>query len=229
MREIRRRPFRVPDGVDRVISVRPRWVGAQGDLAASYMVVRVWYDGRVEDVAGPLHLAQALERARETAGLERTVYMRAPDDGTARPTAALFGEVSGIRPGQIFHRRIDLNKAGLVRNLQQGIDFCAEGALAIVFAGGYVDDEWSDDPWYTGEGGQDAPGGRQVLDQEMVRGNRGLMRNLREGLPVRVVRKVVRPDGDYDFVYEGLFHVVDHMDSPGRDGPKVYRFKLRRL
>jgi len=193
------------------------------------MVVRVWYDGRVEDVAGPLQRAGALERARETAGLERTVYMRAPDDGSVRSTSPLFGEVPGVRPGQTFHRRIDLNKAGLVRNLQQGIDFCAEGALAIVFAGGYVDDEWSDDPWYTGEGGQDAPGGRQVLDQEMVRGNRGLMRNLREGLPVRVVRKVVRPDGDYDFVYEGLFHVVDHMYSPGRDGPKVYRFKLRRL
>ena len=116
-----------------------------------------------------------------------------------------------------------------MRNLQQGIDFCAEGALAIVFAGGYIDDEWSDDPWYTGEGGQDVPGGHQVLDQELVRGNGGLMRNLREGLPVRVVRKVLRPDGDYGFVYEGLFHVVDHTYSPGRDGPKVFRFKLRRL
>ena len=227
MSELRRRQFRVPEGVDRVISVRPRWVGTQGDLAPSYMVVRVWYDGRVEDVGGPSHLTEALELARETAGLEHTVYMRAPDDGVPRSTR-FFGEVPGVRPGQIFHRRIDVKKAGLVRNLQQGIDFSAEGALAIVFAGGYTDDEWSDDPWYTGEGGQDVPGGRQVLDQEMVRGNRALMRNLREGLPVRVVRKVVRPDGDYDFLYEGLFHVVDHMYIPGRDGPKVYRFKLRR-
>lgn len=201
----------------------------QGGLSASYMVVRVWYDGRVEDLAGPLHLVEALDLARETAGLERTVYIRAPDDGSGRPTGPLFGEVPGTSPGQKFHRRVDLKKAGLMRNLQQGIDFCAEGALAIVFAGGYVDDEWSDDPWYTGEGGQDVPGGRQVLDQEMVRGNRGLTRNLREGLPVRVVRKVARSDGDYDFVYEGLFHVVDHMYSPGRNGPKVHRFKLRRL
>ena len=71
-------------------------------------------------------------------------------------------------------------------------------------------------------------GGRQIRDQELVRGNLALMRNLRTGLPVRVIRKVVGQDGDYDFVYEGLFHVVDHMFSPGRDGPKVYRFRLRR-
>jgi SAD/SRA domain len=117
----------------------------------------------------------------------------------------------------------------MFRGPRQGIDFTSEGALAIVFSGGYVDDEWSDDdPWYTGQGGQDPISGRQVRDQELVLGNLALMRNLRTGLPVRVIRKVVRPDGDYDFMYEGLFHVVDHMFSPGRDGPKVYRFSLRR-
>jgi len=117
----------------------------------------------------------------------------------------------------------------MFRSLQQGIDFTSEGAVAIVFSGRYVDDEWSeDDPWYTGEGGQDVVGGRHIKDQELVRGNLALMRNLRSGLPVRVIRKVARQNGDYDFKYEGLFHVVDQMFSPGRHGPKVYRFRLRR-
>jgi hypothetical protein len=226
---MRRNHFRIPEGVDRVISVRPRWIGTQGELGVGYMVVRIWHDGRVEDVVGPLPNLEALNQARDTAGLERTVYMRAPDESAEGSGAPLFGHVPGVTIGQTFHRRVDLQRAGIFRSLQQGIDFSSEGALAVVFSGGYVDDEWSDEgPWYTGEGGQDVIGGRQVRDQELVRGNMALMRNLRSGLPVRVIRKIFHANGDYDFAYEGLFHVVDHMYSPGRDGPKVYRFKLRR-
>jgi len=225
----RRHSFRIPEGVDRVVSVRPHWMGAQGELGAGYMVVRIWYDGRVEEMAGPVSRADALTRASKAAAAERTVVMRAPDDASLRGEAPLFGDVPGVALGKSFHRRVDLQRAGMFRSPQQGIDFTSEGALAIVFSGGYVDDEWSDDdPWYTGQGGQDMMGGRQIRDQELVRGNLALMRNLRTGLPVRVIRKVVRQDGDYDFVYEGLFHVVDQMFSPGREGPKVYRFRLRR-
>jgi len=194
------------------------------------MVVRIWYDGRVEEMAGPLSRSGALTEAGKAAAAEHTVVMRAPDEESLRGEAPLFGEVPGVAPGRAFHRRVDLQRAGVFRSPQQGIDFTSGGALAIVFSGGYVDDAWSDDdPWYTGQGGQDAIGGRQIHDQELVRGNLALMRNLRTGLPVRVIRKVVRRDGDYDFVYEGLFHVVDQMFSPGRDGPKVYRFRLRRV
>ena len=229
MTEIRRNHFRMPDGVDRVISVRPRWSGGQAEMTPGYMVIRIWHHGGVEDVAGPLPRANALERARVAATSEHTVYMRAPDDYDAIPNGLLFGEVPGVLPGHRFRRRRDLRDKGVVRVLQQGIDYCSEGALAIVFSGGYSDDVWSeDDPWYTGEGGQDAPGGRQIQDQELNRGNRALMQNLREGLPVRVVRKVRRPDRNYEFVYEGLFHVVDVMYGPGREGAKVYRFQLRR-
>jgi hypothetical protein len=229
MSELRRNHFRIPDGVDRVISVRPRWGGHQAGMAAGYMVVRIWHDGSVEDLAGPVSRDEALELARSLAAAESTVYMRAPDDYDAPTLGPLFGEVPGVAPGDRFHRRKDLRENGVLRVLQQGIDYCSEGALAVVFSGGYADDAWSEeDPWYTGEGGQDAPGGKQVEDQELVRGNRALMRNLREGLPVRVVRKLARPDGGHEFVYEGLFHVVDFIYGPGRDGPKVYRFQLRR-
>ena len=204
-------------------------MGAQGQLGAGYMVVRIWYDGRVEEIAGPVGRADVLTRASKAVAAERTVVMRAPDDESLRGAVPLFGDVPGVAPGKSFHRRVDLQKAGMFRSPQQGIDFTSEGALAIVFSGGYVNDEWSNnDHWYTGQGGHDMMGGRQIRDQELVRGNLALTRNLRTGLPVRVIRKVTRQDGDYDFVYEGLFHVVDHMFSPGREGPKVYRFRLRR-
>ncbi|MBO0706718.1 MAG: YDG/SRA domain-containing protein [Candidatus Dormibacteraeota bacterium] len=228
MPEIRRNRFRIPNGVDRVISVRPRWVAAGQRMAAGHMVIRIWHDGTVEDLAGPMSRAEALDSARAFAEAESTVYLRAPDDHEPVAPGALFGEPSDVVPGDRFRRRTDLRQKGVVRVLQQGIDYSREGAVAVVFSGGYADDAWSEeDPWYTGEGGQDASG-RQVRDQELVRGNRALMRNLRDGLPVRVTRRVLRPDGDHEFVYEGLFHVVDFSYSPGRDGPKVYRFQLRR-
>lgn len=229
MANLRRNAFRIPEGVDRVLSVRPRWLGSQELLQAGYMVVRIWHDGRVEDVAGPTDRPAALALARTQARIERTVYLRAPDDIPLDQAGTVFGDVPGIAPGSRFRRRNDLRRVGLHRRTWQGIDWTSEGALAIVFSGGYADDEWSeDDPWYTGQGGQDEPRGRQVRDQELVDGNLALERSYRSGLPVRVIRRV--PVGnDYEYVYEGLYHVVDRHYGPGRDGPKVYRFRLRRV
>ncbi len=228
MPELHRNPFRIPEGVDRVLSVRPRWVGGQDLLQAAYMVVRIWHDGRVEDVAGPTDRRAALELARTQARVERTVYLRAPDDVAVDLPGAVLGNVPGARPGSRLHRRDDLRRAGLHRRTQQGIDWTSEGALAVVFSGGYADDEWSEeDPWYTGEGGQDAPRGRQVRDQELTRGNLALERSYRAGLPVRVIRRISSGE-DYEYRYEGLYHVVDRRYVPGRDGPRVYRFQLRR-
>jgi hypothetical protein len=228
MPELRRNPFRIPEGVDRVLSVRPRWLGGQDHLQAGYMVVRIWHDGRVEDVAGPTDRQAALALARTQARIEHTVYLRAPDDVPVDQPGPVFGTVPGILPGHRFHRREDLRLAGLHRRTQQGIDWTPEGALAVVFSGGYADDEWSeDDPWYTGEGGQDAPRGRQVRDQELMRGNLALERSYRAGLPVRVIRRIPTGEG-YEYLYEGLYHVVDRHFGPSRDGPSVYRFRLRR-
>lgn len=228
MAELRRNPFRIPEGVDRVLSVRPRWLAHEQQPRAGYMVVRIWHDGRIEDVDGPTDRQSALSLARSLARSERTVYLRAPDDVPLDQPGPVFGEVPGVAPGSRFHRREDLRRAGLHRRTQQGIDWTSEGALAVVFSGGYVDDEWSeDDPWYTGEGGQDAPRGRQVRDQELTGGNLALERSYRAGLPVRVIRRV--PAGnDYEYVYEGTYHVVDRVFVASRDGPKVYRFRLRR-
>jgi hypothetical protein len=225
---LERNAFRIPRGVDHVISVRPRWIVGQPGAVAGYVVIRIWHDGQVEDIVGNLDRAAALLKASEVAQHEGTVYLRAPDDVSRDLPGPLFGDVAGVSVGQRFKRREDLRAAGLHRRVQGGIDWTSEGALAIVFAGGYADDEWSDaDPWYTGMGGQDRPGGRQVEDQTATLGNRALLRNLRDGLPVRVIRRV-ESGIDYAYQYEGLFHVVDHTYAPSKDGPRVYRFQLRR-
>ncbi len=193
-----------------------------------YAVLRIWFDGHVDDLGEATDRKSALTRATEVAASEQTVYMRAPDDVPQQglPTQK-FGDVPGISSGRSFRRRSDLQAAGLHRGSQGGIDWCSEGGLAIVFAGGYVDDHWSDDAsWYTGMGGQDTRG-RQVRDQEPTLGNRALLTNLREGLPVRVIRKVAKGD-DFEYLYEGVYHVVDYTYQPGRDGPKVFRFQLHR-
>ena len=225
---LERNAFRIPRGVDHVISVRPRW-NADQPRTASYVVVRIWHDGNVEDIVGNLDRAAALVRANEIANTEGTVYLRAPDDVPSEGADPLFGEVTGTYQGQRFKRREDLRAAGLHRRTQGGIDWTSEGALAIVFAGGYAEDSWSEtDPWYTGMGGQDRPGGRQVEDQVPTHGNRALLRNLRDGLPVRVIRRV-GTGADYAYQYEGLYHVVDHTFGPSKDGPRVFRFQLRQL
>ena len=218
----------MPHAVDHVISVRPRWSGGREGGTMRYAVLRIWYDGHVDDMGEATDRVSALSRATEIAAREQTVYMRAPDDVPQRGVPArMFGPLLGVHPAQRFRRRSDLQAAGLHRSSQGGIDWCSEGALAIVFAGGYVDDHWSEtDPWYTGMGGQDTRG-RQVRDQEPTLGNRALLTNLREGLPLRVIRKVEAGD-DFEYLYEGVYHVVDYTYQPGRDGPKVFRYQLRR-
>ena len=138
-----------------------------------------------------------------------------------------FGEVPGILVGQRFHRRDDLRKAAVHLQPGRGIDATKEGARAVVFSGGYVDDVWnSDEAWYTGEGGQDRRG-RQVHDQELAGGNLALQRSLEMGKPVRVIRQIAKGD-DFEYVYEGLYRVAESRFESGRDGPRVYRFLLRR-
>src|SRR5260221_3172331 len=157
----------MPRGVDHVISVRPRWSGGHGDGSMRYAVLRIWFDGHVDDLGEATDRKAALTRANEVAASEQTVYMRAPDDVSQQGLSTqTFGDVPGLSAGRSFRRRSDIQAAGLHRSSQGGIDWCSEGALAIVFAGGYVDDHWSEvAPWYTGMGGQDTRGS-QVRERE---------------------------------------------------------------
>jgi len=147
--------------------------------------------------------------------------------------ARFFGEIDNIKPGALFPNRKALHAAGIHKQLQAGISGSqAEGADSIVLSGGYVDDEdYGDEIIYTGEGGRDEKTGRQIKDQALVRGNKALALSFQNNLPVRVIRgaqhsSLLSPTTGYR--YDGLYLVTHYWSETGRDGFKVWRFKLER-
>jgi putative restriction endonuclease len=141
-----------------------------------------------------------------------------------------YGEIPGFPPGSQFTNRERLHAARVHRPLQAGISGGADGADSIVVSGGYVDDQdLGIEIVYTGHGGNDPATKRQVADQELVRGNAGLARSELEGFLVRVIRGA---GGDplysphSGFRYDGLFRVVDHWHDRGKDGYRIWRFRL---
>jgi hypothetical protein len=99
-----------------------------------------------------------------------------------------FGEIPGVREGDVFADRIALSEAGVHRPRQEGISGGAtSGADSIVVSGGYPDDEdYRDRIIYTGHGGNDSNTGHQVADQELHRGDRGLAVSARSSAPLRL-------------------------------------------
>lgn len=145
-----------------------------------------------------------------------------------------FGEIENFPPGSTFANRRDLSKAGVHRPTQAGI--CGDGrtgAESIVVSGGYVDDEdFGHTIIYTGQGGNDPASGRQVADQELLRGNLALAFSCDQQIPVRLIRG---SGGDPSFSptsgyrYDGLFTVNRYWPDKGRDGFKIWRYELREL
>jgi putative restriction endonuclease len=84
---------------------------------------------------------------------------------------------------------------------------------------------------YTGEGGRDPNSGRQVADQQLVLGNKALAENHLNGIPIRVHRGKAHfpnmPEG-FLYRYDGLYRVASYWQEPGRDGFKIWRFRLER-
>jgi putative restriction endonuclease len=76
---------------------------------------------------------------------------------------------------------------------------------------------------YTGHGGRDPNSGRQIANQKLTRGNLALAKNVANGIPVRVIRKV---DGTYR--YDGLYRVERYWPAKGKLGYVVYRYRLVR-
>jgi len=145
-----------------------------------------------------------------------------------------FGHVPGFPPGSTFEDRVELSKSGVHRPPQHGI--CgtgARGAESIVVSGGYPDDEDSGSHiLYTGAGGRDPSSKRQVRPQKLTAQNLSLVTSMRLGLPVRVIRGAHpevfnRPDSGYR--YDGLYRVADYWPDEGRDGFRIWRFRLERL
>ncbi|WP_080677987.1 YDG/SRA domain-containing protein [Salinispora pacifica] len=142
----------------------------------------------------------------------------------------IYGEIPGYSPGSTFRNRDDLRASGVHRPNQAGICGGSDGAESIVVSGGYVDDEdYGTEIIYTGQGGNDPTTKRQTADQQLTRGNLGLARSQIDGNPVRVVRGAA---GDpvhspkAGLRYDGLFRVVDHWLDTGKDGFKIWRYRL---
>lgn len=141
-----------------------------------------------------------------------------------------YGEIPGYPPGSVFANRTELTKSQVHRPNQGGIWGGADGAESIVVSGGYVDDEdYGNEIVYTGQGGNDPRTKRQVADQKFEKGNLGLARSQLDGNPIRVVRgakgdRTYSPPSGYR--YDGLFRVVDHWSATGKDGYKIWRYRL---
>ena len=140
-----------------------------------------------------------------------------------------FGEIVGISVGQVFKDRDALSKARVHGPTMSGIwGRESEGACSIVLSGGYEDD--IDDLnyiLYTGQGGQDKPGGKQVANQEFVRGNKGLVLSNKYNLPVRVIRGHQIPNGPNEgYRYDGLYYVNRYERIKGKSGFYICRFHL---
>jgi putative restriction endonuclease len=109
-----------------------------------------------------------------------------------------------------------------------GIWGAQEGAYSIVLSGGYEDD--IDDLnyiLYTGQGGQDASGGKQIADQEFTKGNKGLQLSHQYRLPVRVIRGHQVSNGpESGYRYDGLYYVENYERVIGKRGFYICRFHL---
>lgn len=142
----------------------------------------------------------------------------------------MIGEIPGVSVEQNFSSRRELHDANVHRGLMRGI---APRGYSIVLSGGYVDDEDNGDMIiYTGEGGRDQGTGRQVADQALNGGNLALANNHREGIPVRVTRgsRLYSPYAPNNgFRYDGLYRIDDCWHDTGRDGYRIWRYRLTRL
>ena len=132
-------------------------------------------------------------------------------------------------PGSMFQNRQELSEARIHGPIQAGIwNDGSEYAVSIVVSGGYVDDEDRvSSLLYTGQGGRDAGTGRQVTDQELKRGNRGLFNSMKLKYPVRVIRGYQVTHGpSKGYRYDGLFIVKRAIVEHSIDGPLIWRFEL---
>lgn len=140
----------------------------------------------------------------------------------------MFGHIPGVIPGQIFPDRKALRVAGIHAPLMAGIWGAQDGAYSIVLSDGYEDDiDELDYILYTGQGGQDVPGGKQVNHQEFTKGNRGLQLSCEYNLPVRVTRGHQTLNGPTSgYRYDGLYTVQKYERIIGKRGFYICRFHL---
>ena len=150
-----------------------------------------------------------------------------------------FGSIPNHQVGSLFTNRTTLSRSGIHRPMQAGISGSkTDGADSIVLDRGYVDDEdYGSFIIYTGQGGQSNIGrrfiGNQLRDQEITNNyNWALRISCEVKLPVRVTRgphsePEWSPSSGYR--YDGLYLVVSFWQEIGRDGYRIWRYRLERI
>ena len=140
-----------------------------------------------------------------------------------------FGHFNEFPVGTTFKGRKLLKQLGLHFHIQNGISYTVDDAAdAIVLSGGYIDDEdRGDSIVYTGMGGRSADGRCQIQDQTFTKGNRALVINHEQNIPVRVFSHVQGTSSDY--LYRGLYEVSRCWSMRGQDSFKICRYQLSKI
>jgi putative restriction endonuclease len=144
-----------------------------------------------------------------------------------------FGDIAGVKEGDIFPDRPALRAAEVHLQTQAGIDGNSrQGVSSIILNGGYIDDfDSGDEIVYTGHGGN--KDGKQVADQSWdSSGNKGLIISELHGNPVRVTRgfkhkSPFSPTKGYQ--YSGLYMVTEHFEEIGKHGYLICRYRLEKI
>mmetsp|Transcript_8053 Transcript_8053/g.23879 ORF Transcript_8053/g.23879 Transcript_8053/m.23879 type:complete len:1721 (-) Transcript_8053:2384-7546(-) len=137
------------------------------------------------------------------------------------------GHVPGARVGQRFDGKGALCFARLHCNINAGID-CLQGkaAFAVVITGGYEDNDDTGQRFtYSGMGGR-GKDGHQVKDQTWTAGNEALRLAMRQGIPVRVCRRVSQGNSAPVFSYDGLYRIIKAERKPGAAGFLICKFRM---
>lgn len=144
-------------------------------------------------------------------------------------SGVIYGEIDECPAGTVFKNRREAFGAGVHRTLQAGIAGQAVGTQSVCLSDGYSDDAIDGDLiTYTGFGGRDASTGKHIADQQLDRGNMGLVENYKLGRPVRVLVKMSVLSGnssDTEYLYLGLFSVISWAWGI-RDSWKVLVYQL---
>jgi len=180
------------------------------------------------------------------------LFIGQTEKNTAPPVRP--GTLPGMPVGTKFETRAEMMVMGMHSHWLNGIcsgkatrsSTASAGApkapcyvAAICMSGGYEDDQDGGEySKYTGEGGNDLlHDGRQIFDQEWVRGNLSLAINCNLNIPVRVIRKNAEIHKVDDkktitkniFTYDGLYYVRRYWKEVGKSGYYTCKFQLERL
>ncbi|PRQ55550.1 putative histone-lysine N-methyltransferase [Rosa chinensis] len=144
-----------------------------------------------------------------------------------------LGAIRGVKVGDKFRYRAQLNIVGLHRHFTNGIDYIKsrDGKIlvtSIVDSGRYANNmQCSDVLIYSGEGGNSPFNKLKPTDQTLERGNLALKNSTEAQTPVRVIR-TFKLSKSSCYVYYGLY-IVEHLSKErGQFGKMVYKFRLRR-